>query len=495
MIPTSCDTMVALGDATVNGQTIFAKNSDRPRDECQPLVQRPRRSHAPGAMARCQFIRLPEAEVAYRHVGSRPHWCWGYEHGFNEHQVVIGNEGLRSRLPEYSEPKLIGMEIIRLGLERARTAAEAVEVMTDLIGRHGQGKFANDAGVRTYDNGYIVADPHEAYVIETAGHQWAVKRVASTLGISNIYSLGADWDRLSPDAQRDAVRRGWWSPGSGRFDFAGAYALANRELDEDTAALVANLLHTPPVELGLPMAAWTTDELQRVLRERHGISASAEAIGGVRVEQSGGLRRARSCALLEQHAGAIDVTTMMAILSDHSDGQSPGEPFQTGIRSDRVTICVHNLPDGARANTAASLVADLCADGSRLPIYWCSMYSPCLGVFLPLFIEGGIPHALSVGGSAPDESSPWWGFHRLSELARAKGQEGVALARRRWAPFHERLLVSAYQVARQGRRLLDMDRADEAGEMLTGYMAENTSAMLAILAELLDDLAAQGSVP
>jgi hypothetical protein len=36
----SCDTMVAMGEAAGKGQTLFAKNSDRPPEECQPLVQR-----------------------------------------------------------------------------------------------------------------------------------------------------------------------------------------------------------------------------------------------------------------------------------------------------------------------------------------------------------------------------------------------------------------------------------------------------------------------
>jgi hypothetical protein len=83
----SCDTMVALGNATKDGQTIFAKNSDRPSDECQPLVQRQRLLHPADAMTQCQFVKLPEVSAIYRHVGSRPYWCWGYEHGFNEHQV------------------------------------------------------------------------------------------------------------------------------------------------------------------------------------------------------------------------------------------------------------------------------------------------------------------------------------------------------------------------------------------------------------------------
>src|SRR5690348_6921204 len=100
MLPQSCDTLIALGNVTTNGQTIFAKNSDRPATECQPLVQYEHQAHAAGQVVHCQFVDLPQVSTTYRHIGSRPYWCWGYEHGFNEHQVVIGNEALHSRLPE-----------------------------------------------------------------------------------------------------------------------------------------------------------------------------------------------------------------------------------------------------------------------------------------------------------------------------------------------------------------------------------------------------------
>jgi hypothetical protein len=109
--------MVALPQATANGQVIFGKNSDRPANEAQPLELHARASHSDG-YAGAQFVKVPQAGVTYRHVGSRPHWCAGYEHGFNEHQVVIGNEALPTRLAESPTPKLIGMELLRLGLER-----------------------------------------------------------------------------------------------------------------------------------------------------------------------------------------------------------------------------------------------------------------------------------------------------------------------------------------------------------------------------------------
>ena len=358
-MPKSCDTMVALPSATKDNQTIFAKNSDRPATECQPLVQRARETHPAGASTKCQFVEFPGVTTTYRHVGSRPYWCWGYEHGFNEHQVVIGNEGLASKY-EFDSPKLIGMELIRLGLERAETAAEAVTVMTELITKYGQGKFSNDQGVRTYDNGYIIADPKEAYILQTAGHEWAVKQVEGAVGISNVYSLEEDWDRLSPNGVHEAIAQGWWTDTSARFNFSEAYS---READR--------------------------------------------SIG------SGAMRRGRSCAVLSKYTGNVEVQTMMALLSDHSDGSNPDEPFQTEISSG-PSICVHHDDKGEGSNTAASLVAHLCDDGSRLPIYWCSFYSPCLGVFLPMFIEGELPQVLAIGDETPSDNSPWWLFRQLS---------------------------------------------------------------------------------
>jgi secernin len=431
----SCDTMVALGAATKQGQTLFAKNSDRPANECQPLVQHPRRSHSEDALTRCQYVTLPEATTTYRHIGSRPDWCWGYEHGFNEHQVVIGNEGLGSKL-KYAEPKLVGMELLRLGLERSRTASEAVEVITDLITRWGQGIFEGGPAAGSYDNGYLIADPREAYVIETAGHHWAVQRVEQTVGISNVYALHTDWERLSPDAETYAREQGWWSPEQGWLDFAAAYS-----------------------------------------REGWGMQGTG----------CGARRRSRSCSVLAQEAGRIDASTMMSLLSDHSDGLRPEEPFRTDTPVEGG-ICVHySLQEGEEkgGNTAASLVADLCADGSRLPVYWCSFYSPCLGVFLPVFMEGTLPPALSVGEATPAPESPWWQFHRLSRFVRAEPERRLAPVRQEWAEFQQELLASAYPLAREGRRLLDNGQTDAASELLTDYMKTNVAEMRSRLAGIL----------
>lgn len=435
--PFSCDTMVALPGATRNHQTLFAKNSDRPQEESQPLVQRDRRNHPPGALACCQFVQIPQASTTYRHIGSRPHWCWGYEQGANEHQVVIGNEALASKIAVADEPKLLGMELLRLGLERSRSAAEAVEVMTGLISRFGQGRFHNDAGVRTYDNGFLVADPKEAYVIETAGHEWAVKPVESAQGISNVFSIGSDWQRLSPSAESHAQSEGWWQPERGRLDFTQAYC-------------------------------------------------DFEAPGFAR----GAQRRARSCAVLDREAGDIDAAAMMVLLRDHTvnPADAPAQSIQENGFPATATLCWHYTEE-TPINTAASLVADLCADGSRLPIYWCSFYSPCLGLFLPIFVEGELPAVLSAGGAEPDRNSPWWMFRRLNEAARQdESGEITDIVRSQWRTLESEFQESAYALAARAKERIDGGHPAEAHALLTQYMAQNVDRMLAALQRMAENV-------
>ena len=44
----SCDTFVALPNVTRDGCVIFAKNSDRPKDEVQEVIYVPAADHSPG---------------------------------------------------------------------------------------------------------------------------------------------------------------------------------------------------------------------------------------------------------------------------------------------------------------------------------------------------------------------------------------------------------------------------------------------------------------
>ncbi|MFM9709680.1 hypothetical protein, partial [Streptomyces galilaeus] len=80
-----------------------------------------------------------QAKHTYKVLLSKPFWIWGAEMGVNEHGVVIGNEAIFSKVPAEKDGKLIGMDLLRLGLERGSTAKEAMEMIIALLEEFGQG--------------------------------------------------------------------------------------------------------------------------------------------------------------------------------------------------------------------------------------------------------------------------------------------------------------------------------------------------------------------
>lgn len=119
---------------------------------------------------------------------------WGAEHGVNEAGVAVGNTTVYTTLDLRGTPDgLTGMDLVRLALERATTAAEAVATITESIERYGQGGSGHDPAItpagRPYWNAFLIADPSAAYVIDTSGQEWAVEQVADVRAISNRTSI------------------------------------------------------------------------------------------------------------------------------------------------------------------------------------------------------------------------------------------------------------------------------------------------------------------
>ena len=237
-----CDTWVALKDSTLEGRVILGKNSDRPIFDCQPLVLQPRLHPPAGSRIQTGYVNLPQSEVTYAHLGSSPYWCWGYEEGINEWGLVIGNEAIYTRawretVTDFKQgkqikPGLLGMDLIRIALERCQTSRQAVELIGKLLqeyGQFGSGNPGKSHDQGSYDNAFIIADPREAWVLEAAGKRWAARRFSQgSTSISNEPSIRTEWQLGSPDLETYAREKGWWAgpllgkPASA-FDFAQAY--------------------------------------------------------------------------------------------------------------------------------------------------------------------------------------------------------------------------------------------------------------------------------
>lgn len=184
-----CDCLVALSVATADGRTLFAKNSDRPPNETQVLRWIP--AGRDERVIDTTYISIDgHRGDTLGCVLSMPSWCWGGEHGVNETSVAVGNETIYTTLDPRGAPEaLIGMDLVRLALQRASTASDAVTVITELLERYGQGGSGHDTSAgqrpRPYWSSFLVADPVDAWVVETSGRTIESMRVEKSWAISN----------------------------------------------------------------------------------------------------------------------------------------------------------------------------------------------------------------------------------------------------------------------------------------------------------------------
>jgi len=214
-----CDTQVIRA----GGGSWFAKNSDREPDEPQLIDYIPPVRGDRSAWVDTTYIRV--AQVPDRHglILSRPAWLWGAEIGVNDRGLVMGNEAVFTRCIDRSGQALLGMDILRLALERCVTAGQAIDCIDDLLQRYGQGGPAGYRDKRfRYDNSFIIADPQSAWKLETAGRHWAASRIHHRDAISNCLTIGSDFDRHSAGLHDFARVNGRYR-GDGPLDFARAF--------------------------------------------------------------------------------------------------------------------------------------------------------------------------------------------------------------------------------------------------------------------------------
>jgi secernin len=427
-----CDSFVATGLNTASGSTLFAKNSDRHLLEAQPFLQNPAAYHPRGAELRCTHITIPEVAETYRVMGHSPWWIWGFEQGVNEYGVAIGNQAVFTREPVEEEPGLIGMDLVRLGLERGRDAREALEVIAGLIEQHGQGGSGFGPGESGYHNSFMLADPEQAWVLETSRRHWAARRLDLD-SLSNHLTLTDNWGIGSRDLETFARTEGLWTT-RGRVNVSNAY------------------------------------------RER--------AVPGHISE--GRLRRSQS--LLAAGRGKHDMASMRDLLRDHgADGALPPVDVSTD-NEERFTLCMHAEPVGT---TTASMIAALPTDRTVPWPVWISFSSPCAGIFIPVYIDGVLPASLARGAGDPSQAegdSAWWVFHRLSEVVARDFSRALPVVRAHWRETEEHIERERAVVEAEARTLASAGERVEAMGILSDFMSRVVGEVLETADRLRESL-------
>lgn len=408
-----CDVMVALPDATHNGGIVFGKNSDRPIDDCQVLYSSSGAGDEGDGQIRCSYVEVPQASKPLATIGCRPYWCWGYETGMNEAGVVAGNTAIFTRslwIDRGRQPLgLTGMDLLRLGLERGRTAEEFVHVVAELLAEYGQwgsGVPAQDHEAGSYDNAFLVADQKEAWLVETSGRRWIAERITSGVrSLSNEPTIRTEWTTGSDDIRQFAGDMGWWRGGEDEFDFALCYG--------DHEHYSRQVSH---------------------------------------------IRWKRTTQMLNERKGSVDVRSMMIMLRDHYEDTFLNGPQFHPFLPDFHTVCMHDSPAGFTwGNTATSVVVEIQPKHDETPVYWTAYTPPCCSVYVPYTLDAPLPEAATAVGTAGLKVTPadkasidtiapnslWWRARRIVDAAAEKPTSRPAEIRAAFDPIESDLLANA----------------------------------------------------
>jgi dipeptidase len=348
-----CDTLVILPSATKAGNVLFAKNSDREPDEAQALLHIPRTIQSDNTL-KCTYIEIPQVKQTYECILSKPFQMWGAEMGANEFGVVIGNEAVFTKVKfEKTNNGLTGMDLLRLALERSRNAEEALHCITSLLERYGQNACGGYRNKKFYyHNSFIIADRDSAWVLETAGKEWAAEKVKGIRSISNKLSID-EADKLSNQAKSLAQNKGWWKEGT-PFSFQKSYS------------------------------DWFYTRMGR---------ATA--------------RQTCTTELSTKKAGALTARDCFRILQTHNLDDEHFRP----TRANTGSVCMHATGLLNPSNTTGSMVAEI---RKLLPstIWLTGTSNPCLSVFIPFFFGTNALKNFVQPTDQPDQSL-WWRAERL----------------------------------------------------------------------------------
>ncbi len=200
---------------------------------------------------------IPEVPVTYTYFYA------GYPY-MNEHGVIMGETTIGNRRELSSSNGLMYIETLQiLGLQRAKTAREAVQVMGALAEKYG---YVDGGECLT------VGDQNEMWHFEvmpagpfTTGAIWAAVRIPEGhVGVSANRSRIGEINvndpanfMASPNVHSVAMENGWWSPSSGKsFLFYDAYApsdtLGRRRREWRVLSTMAPSLNLDPDALRYP---------------------------------------------------------------------------------------------------------------------------------------------------------------------------------------------------------------------------------------------------
>ncbi len=395
-----CDTFVYVPTKKEGGSIIFGKNSDREPNEAQAIVCIPAQKNIGGKL-KCTYIEIPQVSETYEVILSKPFQMWGAEMGANEHDLVIGNEAVFTKVKMNKKSSgLTGMDMIRLALERTKTADVALELITDLIAKYGQhpnGGYQHDI---FYHNSFMIADKSKAWVLETAGKHWVAIEVNGYRSISNRLTIGEEFDLSSKDIEDYALKSGFLKKGE-TFHFAKTFS------------------------------DWFYTYFSKSAR-----------------------RYGKSCAL-GVNSSKFNIEDAISILSSH---YVDGSQFNPTKMYNGGSICMHSTDFINPTQSAGSMIAEIRKDHAST--FWLTGTSnPCISVYKPFFMgANSLKQTEFKEPGAKFDDSFWWQAEKFHRQIMKNYHESKTIFNTERLIFQKKLFDSERKLISQKASLTELDQ-------------------------------------
>ncbi|MDE5607922.1 MAG: C69 family dipeptidase [Muribaculaceae bacterium] len=221
----ACTSLIAARGTTTDGSVMITYAADS-HNLFGELYSQPAAKHKKGDMRKIyewdtnKYLgEIPEVEQTYATIGN-----------MNEHALTISESTWGGRSELEGSGLIDYGSLIYITLQRAKTAREAIDVMTDLVNRYGYASSGES---------FSIADPDEVWIMELIGKGkddpgavWVARRVpddciSGHANHSRIHTFPLDDPEntlYSPDVIDFARSKGYFNGDDKDFSFSRAYA-------------------------------------------------------------------------------------------------------------------------------------------------------------------------------------------------------------------------------------------------------------------------------
>jgi len=471
--PDGCTTITVGKSASTDGSVMTSHTCDSHRTRGWLSIT-PKSDHEKGSVVTL-VTRMPNDSLAmptYKYEASGDIPQVEHTHGFintaypcmNDQQLAVGESTFGGRESLQSEKGQIDcQQLVKLMLERCRTAREAIEMADELTAKYGW----NDAG-----ECLTITDTKEVWHFEIVGPGkgnvgaiWAAQRVpdgeiavnANASRIRQIYLDNDDYFMASKNIYSVAQDSGWWNPEDGAFEFCYAYAdrnsFAARRREWRVLSLAAPSLH---------------------------LNANAENFP-FSVKPDTLISLSKMVLFFQDYFENTPYNFVKDITWTNEEGKTEISPLANPFMPyDMNKIFKINGGWGWRGERTIArwytMYATITQSREWLPdevggVVWLAFDNVATSIYVPLYCsitDVAEPYKAPGRPKGFNRQSAWWAFNRLGTLSAQRWGDMRHDVTKVWKPMQAELFLNQKSIEEKALELLKND-PEEAKKHLTGY--------------------------